>query len=436
MMDARRLIIQKRDGGELSAESIKWLSAGIADGTVTDSQAGALAMAVLLNGMTTDERVALTQGFKESGKVLEWDVDGPVVDKHSTGGLGDNVSLVLAPALAACGAYVPMISGRGLGHTGGTLDKMESIPGYQAIQESGPLRRIVEEHGAAIVGASSDLAPADRRLYAIRDIAGAVESVDLITASILSKKLAEGIEALALDVKCGSGAFMKTPETAHELAKSLADVANGAGCRAEAIITDMSEPLASAAGNSLEVINALDLMTGHEADNRLWDVTMELGAALLKMGGLAQTGEEGRGKLSEALGSGRAAERFAAMAAAMGGPPDLLERYREILPAVPVVEDIESPAEGHIASMDTEAIGYAVIDLGGGRRAEGDRIDHGVGFDQILGIGARVSPGDALMRVHAGDESQAAQAREAILKAVRISESPPEESPLVIGRVG
>src|SRR5690606_15628294 len=261
-MDARQIIAGVRDRKGLPAEAATWFASGLASGAVTDAQAGAFAMAVLLNRLDDTERVAWTLAMRDSGSVLDWNLPGPVVDKHSTGGIGDSTSILLAPALAACGAYVPMISGRGLGHTGGTLDKLEAIPGYRTDVTVEELRRLVRDVGCAIVGATADVAPADRRLYAIRDVTGTVESIDLITASILSKMVAAGLESLILDVKVDSGAFMKTIEDARALAHALVDTANGAGCRTAALITDMDQPLASTAGNALEVIEAMETMTG------------------------------------------------------------------------------------------------------------------------------------------------------------------------------
>ena len=275
--------------------------------------------------MSLEERVALTEAMRDSGQVMRWDLPGPVVDKHSTGGVGDNVSLMLAPALAACGVYVPMISGRGLGHTGGTLDKFDSIPGYTTQPDADLFRKVVSDVGCAIIGQTDDLAPADKKLYAIRDVTGTVESVDLITASILSKKLASGLDALILDVKCGNGAFMATPEDADELARSLVQVANGAGCRTSALLTDMNEPLASAAGNAVEMANACAFLTGHEVDPRLWDVTVALGGEALALAGVTPDAEIGRLKISESIETGAAAEKFGRMVAELGGPADFMD---------------------------------------------------------------------------------------------------------------
>jgi thymidine phosphorylase len=351
--------------------------------------------------MDVGERVALTLAMRDSGEVLAWDLPGPVVDKHSSGGVGDNVSLMLAPALAACGAYVPMISGRGLGHTGGTLDKFDAIPGYATQPDAGTLRRVVAEVGCAVIGQTAEIAPADRRLYAIRDVTATVESIDLITASILSKKLAAGLDALILDVKVGSGAFMATLEEARALARSLVDVANGAGCLTRALITDMNEPLATAAGNALEMANAVRFLRGEEIDGRLWDVTVALGAEALAQAGLAADVADGAEQVREAFRSGRAAERFDRMVAALGGPSDFLENMDGHLRRASIMADVPAGRPGYVAAIDGRALGLAVVELGGGRRRAADRIDHGVGFVGLVGLGARVEADVPIARLPA-----------------------------------
>ncbi|WP_461308277.1 thymidine phosphorylase, partial [Albidovulum sp.] len=372
-MDARSIIAALRDGRGLPAEAARWFARGLASGEVTDAQAGAFAMAVFLKGLSEEERVGWTEAMRDSGRVLDWSLPGPVVDKHSTGGIGDSTSLLLAPALAACGAFVPMISGRGLGHTGGTLDKLESIPGYRCNVEVEELRRLVGEIGCAIVGASADIAPADRRLYAVRDVTGTVESIDLITASILSKKLAAGLEALILDVKVGTGAFMATMDRAEALARALVTTANGAGCRTAALITDMNQPLAASAGNALEVLEVMETLTGMAVSQRLWDATVALGAEALVLCGLAGDALEGKDQIEDALDSGRAAEIFGRMVAALGGPADFVDHYPDRLPAARVLRDVEAPDAGHVAAIDGRALGEVVVRLGGGRLREGDR---------------------------------------------------------------
>ncbi|MEM7268578.1 MAG: thymidine phosphorylase [Pseudomonadota bacterium] len=431
-MLAQEVIRKKRDGEELTAEEIGVIVGGLASGGTSGEQAAAFAMAVLLKGMKLGERVLLTEAMRDSGEVMRWDLGGPIVDKHSTGGVGDNVSLMLAPALAVCGAFVPMISGRGLGHTGGTLDKFDSIPGYQTQPEPDLFRDVVWDVGCAIIGQTDALAPADKRLYAIRDVTGTVESIDLITASILSKKLASGLDALILDVKCGNGAFMATEEDARELATSLVKVANGAGCRTAAQMTDMNEPLASAAGNAVEVWNACAFLTGAEIDPRLWDVTVALGGAALSLAGLAADDAEGARRMAEAFESGAAAERFGRMVSALGGPTDFMERFAEHLPEAPVIRDVVADQAGFVAGIASREVGLAVIELGGGRRVSADTIDHSVGFDQLVGIGAAIEPGDVLGRVHAADEAVADAQGEALARAFQISEAPPSP-PEVLG---
>ena len=434
-MDARAIIAKIRDGTAPTADELRWFAAGLADGGVSDAQAGAFAMAVLLKGLGEGGRVALTRAMRDSGDVLHWDLPGPVVDKHSTGGIGDCVSLLLAPALAACGAYVPMISGRGLGHTGGTLDKLEAIPGFRTGLSEDQFRRQVGDVGCAIVAASADLAPADRRLYAIRDVSGTVESIDLITASILSKKLAAGLEALVLDVKCGSGAFMKSQADAEALARALVRTAQGAGCMTSALVTDMTQPLATAAGNALEVIETMETLTGTSVNPALWDITCALGGEALALGGLAADPEDGAGRIGQALESGAAAEWFGRMVAAQGGPLDFVDRWADRLPAAPVVREVPSPAAGHVAAIDGQALGLAVVGLGGGRQREGDRINPSVGLSDLAGIGDEIGAGDPLAMVHAATEAQAAEAVASVQRAYRLQSAPPVEPPLILKRI-
>jgi len=435
-MDARSILSRKRDGEALSAAELRWFARGLASGAVTDAQAGAFAMAVLLNGMEAAERVALTLAMRDSGRVQRWALPGPVLDKHSTGGIGDNVSLMLAPALAACGAFVPMISGRGLGHTGGTLDKLDAIPGYRSEVPVEEMRAVVEAVGCAIVGAGADIAPADKRLYAIRDVTGTVESIDLICASILSKKLAAGLEGLVLDVKIGSGAFLPEPEAGAALAEALVSVAGGAGCRTVALTTDMNEPLASCAGNALELANAVAFLRGESVDGRLRDVTLALGGALLESGGLAEGAAEGREMIAAVFENGAAAERFARMVAALGGPADLLERPGAHLPSAPVVAEATAPRAGFVTGIDTRALGLAVVALGGGRHRQGDAVDPRVGLSDLAGRGARLEAGDPLARVHAADAAAAEAAQAALRAAYRIGDTAPAENPLILQRFG
>ncbi len=434
-MDARAIIATIRDGGVPPAEALIWFAAGLASGAVTDAQAGAFAMAVLLKGLGEAGRVALAKGMRDSGQVLAWDLPGPVLDKHSTGGIGDCVSLLLAPALAACGAYVPMISGRGLGHTGGTLDKLEAIPGFRTGLAEDQLRRQMKEIRCAIVSASAEIAPADRRLYAIRDVTATVESIDLITASILSKKLAAGLEALVLDVKCGSGAFMKTLEDAEALARALVFTAQGAGCMTSALITDMSQPLATAAGNALEVTEVMETLTGTSVNAALWDLTVALGGEALALGGIAADALDGEGRISQALESGAAADAFGRMVAAQGGPADFVDRWPDRLPAATVIREVPCPRQGFVQTVNGEALGLAVVRLGGGRQREGDKINPSVGLSDLAGIGEDIGPGDPLCMVHAATEAQAEDAIRAVQAAYTMGDNAPHDPLLVLKRI-
>ena len=431
----QEIIAAKRDGKALSADEIRFMVAGLTDETISEGQIAAFAMAIFFRGMTKDERVALTLAMRDSGEVLAWDLPGPVVDKHSTGGVGDNVSLMLAPALAACGAYVPMISGRGLGHTGGTLDKFDAIPGYATQPDAATFRRVVAEAGCAIIGQTADIAPADRRFYAIRDVTGTVESIDLITASVLSKKLAAGLDALVLDVKTGTGAFMARREDAQAQALALVEVANGAGCRTSALITDMNEPLASAAGNALEMANAARFLRMEAVDARLWDVTVALGAESLARAGLAETPEAGAERMRAAFESGRAAERFGRMVAALGGPADFLEDFEAHLRAAPEAGDVLAGEAGFITAIDTRALGLAVVELGGGRRRASDAIDHSVGLENLAGVGLAVEPDTPLARVHAADAAGLEAALARVRAAYVLGAEAPEPAPLIVGRI-
>ncbi|MCC6008540.1 MAG: thymidine phosphorylase [Rhodobacteraceae bacterium] len=435
-MDARSIIAAKRAGATLSGSELGWFARGLASGAVSDAQAGAFAMAVLWRGLSRSERVALTLAMRDSGEVMRWDLPGPVLDKHSTGGVGDLVSLALAPMLAACGAFVPMLSGRGLGHTGGTLDKLEAIPGYRAEADAERLSRVVRAAGCAIVGATSALAPADRRLYAVRDVTATVESLDLIVSSILSKKLAAGLEGLVLDVKQGSGAFLPGAEEARALATALVETAGGAGCPTVALITDMDAPLAPVAGNALEVGWACAFLSGAHRHSRTGEVTLALGEALLVLGGLARKADEARARLLAALDSGAAAERFGKMVAGLGGPADLMEAPNRHLPRATIVRDVPSRGAGHVAAIDTRALGLAVVALGGGRARESDPIDPAVGLSDIAAPGAALTRGAPLARVHASSPAAADAAVVAVQAAFSLADAAPPARPLVSGRVG
>lgn len=432
----QEIIRAKRDGGKLAAGEITAFIAGLTSGSVTEGQAAAFAMAVFFNGMGREEVVALTLAMRDSGDVLDWsDLPGPVSDKHSTGGVGDNVSLMLAPIVAACGAYVPMISGRGLGHTGGTLDKMDSIPGYVSQPDLALFRKAVIETGAAIIGQTADLAPADRRLYGIRDVTATVESVPLITASILSKKLAAGLKSLVLDVKVGNGAFMEKSRDATALATSLVEVANGAGLKASALITGMNEPLASAAGNAVEVQNAVDFLTGRLRDKRLEDVTLALAAEMLQLAGLASSNQDGFRRAGEALEGGRAAAVFARMVSVLGGPADFIEKPEKYLPKAPLEWPVKAQQAGFVTGVATRAIGLAVVELGGGRTRPEDKVDHAVGLTHLLPVGAEVRRGDTLALVHARNEDDLGRASAAVVGAYAIGPSRPSLDKVILRRV-
>lgn len=419
-----------RHGETLDPDALQWFARGLADGRVSDAQAGAFAMAVCLRGLRGEGRVALTLAMRDSGKVLRWDVDGPVLDKHSTGGVGDCVSLVLAPALAACGAYVPMISGRGLGHTGGTLDKLEAIPGVCTQVDSDRLRAILVQTGCAIVGASPEIAPADRRLYAVRDVTSTVDSLDLITASILSKKLAAGLSGLVLDVKMGSGGFMKDIAAARALAKALVDTANAAGCPTRALISDMSQPLVPSLGNALEVAEAMRVLTG-EAQGPLSALSSALGGSLIARSGLASDEQAGTRAIEAALASGTAAERFGRMIAALGGPVGFVEDWTRFLPEAPVIREVAAPRSGIVQAIDGEMLGTAVVALGGGRAVETDAIDPAVGLAQVVRLGAMVEKGEPLAVVHAARDDAAEAAAETLRIAIRIEDAAPQVPELI-----
>lgn len=426
----------KRDRQRLSAAGLTAFVTGMATGAVSESQIGAFAMAVFLNGMSREEVVALTLAMRDSGAVLDWsDLPGPVCDKHSTGGVGDNVSLIVAPIVAACGVYVPMVAGRGLGHTGGTIDKMESIPGYVVEPARERFCRAVRETGCAIVGRSADLAPASGRLRAVRGATATLESVPLITASILSGKLAEGLDSLVLDVKVGNGAFMEKSREAAELATSLVETANGAGLAATALLTDMGQPLAPAVGNALEVASAVDFLTGRLRERRLEEVVMALAAEMLLSCGRAGTHQQAATLAAEALGSGSAAAVFERMVAALGGPADFVEKADRHLVPAPVERAVRAPHGGYVREIATRELGLAAVGLGGGRRAPGDRIDPAAGLSRLLPVGAEVAAGDALALVHARDEAAAERAVAAVAAAYGLGERRPSARKTILRRI-
>jgi thymidine phosphorylase len=441
----QEVIRAKRDGRALTDQEIAFFVAGITDGSISDGQAAAFAMAVLFRGMTRGEVIALTRGMRDSGTVLDWsdaDLPGPALDKHSTGGVGDKVSLMLAPIVAACGGAVPMISGRGLGHSGGTLDKMDAIAGYTTAPDNATFRRVVREVGCAIIGQTADLAPADRRLYAIRDVTATVESIPLITSSILSKKLAAGLRGLVMDVKFGSGAFMATREDGRALAESVVAVANGAGCRTTALLTDMNQVLGRAAGNAVEVREAIAYLASEDEpearggrEPRQHEVTVALSAELLVTGGLFADALTAREACERALATGAAAERFARMIAALGGPTDLLERPDVYLPSPEITLPALPERAGFVVAEDTRAIGLAIVGMGGGRVRADQQIDHAVGFTRFAPVGAAVGPDRPICLVHARSAAQAEAAAGEIRAAVVIGDAPPKPAPVVVERI-
>ncbi|WP_409310302.1 thymidine phosphorylase [Pectobacterium sp. B1J-3] len=434
----QEIIRKKRDGNVLSAEEIRFFINGIRDNTVSEGQIAALAMTIYFHDMSMEERVALTLAMRDSGTVLDWkglNLNGPLVDKHSTGGVGDVTSLMLGPMVAACGGYVPMISGRGLGHTGGTLDKLESIPGLDIFPNDSEFRHIIQQVGVAIIGQTSSLAPADKRFYATRDITATVDSIPLITASILAKKLAEGLDALVMDVKVGSGAFMPTYEQSEQLAQAIVGVANKAGCRTSALLTDMNQVLASSAGNALEVREAVRFLTGEHRNPRLYHVTMALCEEMLLAGGLAESSTDARHRLQTVLDNGKAAEVFGRMIAAQCGPTDFIEHYTRYLPAATLSKPVFAEHDGIVTAMDARALGMAVVALGGGRRQANDTIDHSVGLDEITCLGSRVDQQQPLAVIHANTEAQWQDAADAVRAAVTLGEVEPESTPIVYRRI-
>jgi thymidine phosphorylase len=429
----QEVIRKKRDGVELPREDIQRFVHGVTEGSVGEGQVAAFAMATLLKGMTLAECVALTTSMRDSGDTLAWDdLPGPVVDKHSTGGVGDLVSLVFGPLVAACGGFVPMISGRGLGHTGGTLDKLESIPGYNATPPPDVFRKVVRTCGVAIIGQTAALAPADKKIYAVRDITATVESIDLITASILSKKLAAGLHFLVMDVKCGNGAFMPTREVARSLAQRIVEVAIGAGMPTSALITDMDQPLASAAGNALEVSEAVAFLRDGRANPRLREVTLALSERMLLVSGLAKSQPEAAEMLGRVLTNGRAAEFFNRMVHGLGGPPDFVEHPERYLPKAPVVLEVHATDTGFVTRMNTRDLGLAVVALGGGRSRVEDIVDPAVGIVFHVALGDRVTLGQTLAVIHARHESQAQAAARTLTDNIVLGPQPlATESPVL-----
>ncbi len=438
MLFPQEIIYRKREGKTLTTEEINFMVTGLLKNEVTDSQISALAMAIFFRGMTAEECGALTKSMTASGKTMAWpkaDFHGPILDKHSTGGVGDKVSLMLAPMVAACGGFVPMISGRSLGHTGGTLDKLHTIPGYNAQPNPLLLQKTLKQAGCAIIGQTDDLAPADRRIYAIRDITGTVESIPLITASILSKKLAAGLQGLVMDVKWGNAALMKQLPQAKALAISLIHTAKAAGLPTRALITDMNQPLGLSAGNSVEIIETIQYLTGNPRDPRLHAVVLALGIDMLLLGKLAHSADDARQKLQKSLDSGQAAEIFQKMVGLLGGPTDLLKNYPKYLAVAKIIKPVPAPISGYIHSINTRQLGIVIMMLGGGRIKPQDVIDPAVGLTHIQGVGMKISKNDPLLMIHASSQSQADQAALEVQNAYMISQQPCNPPALIVERL-
>ncbi len=433
-MRIAEIIRKKRDGGALNDAEIDRFVSALASDALPPEQAAAFAMAVFFRSMTADEISTLTLAMARSGDVIDWrneSLPGPIVDKHSTGGVGDKVSFALAPIAAACGCFVPMISGRGLGHSGGTLDKIESIPGYRVQPDTETFKRVVRDVGCAIIGQTGSLAPADRRLYAIRDVTATVESIPLITASILSKKIAAGNHALVMDIKTGSGAFMPSLEAAVALAQSIVSTGNKANLKTRALITDMAEPLGLTAGNAVEIAEIVDYLTGARREPRLHGVVKSLCMEMLLMTGIEKDADVAAERIENALASGRAAEKFGQMIAALGGPADFMEKSETYLPAATCSAPIMAEQEGYLSAIDTRRVGLAIVDLGGGRARVDDTLDLSVGFTEIAPIGAAIGLDRPLAIAHAADEATLARAVNAYLGAATISDEKPDARPLI-----
>jgi pyrimidine-nucleoside phosphorylase len=424
-MRAVEIIRKKRDGHALAPAEIEAFVAAATNGTWPTYQISTLLMAIVLRGMTADETAHLTAAMVHSGVRLDWsDLPGPKVDKHSTGGVGDKTSLILAPLAAACGVVVPMMSGRGLGHTGGTLDKLESIPSFRVGLSLAEFRTALRRVGCALIGQTAEIAPADKVLYALRDVTATVESLPLISGSIMSKKIAEGIDGLVLDVKCGRGAFMKTLPDARALAESLVTIGSANGVRTQALITAMDTPLGRMVGNSLEVIEAIETLKGKgPADLKMLSLT--LAARMVRLGGLADSEEKAEALVRDALTSGRGLEKFRQIIEQQGGDPRVIDDYKRFLPSRPNGSAITAERAGYLVDLDAELIGRAAMVLGAGRDKVEDQIDPGVGAILHAKPGEQVSAGQTLVELHYRDAGRLSEARELVRRAIRIADEPP-----------
>lgn len=430
-MRAYDIIKKKRDGHSLTRDELESFLRAYLEGEIPDYQVSAFLMAVLFRGMTSEETVSLTEILLNSGQVLDLsDILGPKVDKHSTGGVGDKVSLILAPLAASAGIVVPMMSGRGLGHTGGTLDKLESIPGFRTRLSIKEFKEILAKVGCAMIGFSEEMAPLDRKLYALRDVTATIESIPLITSSIMSKKLSEGIQGLVLDVKVGSGAFMKDLESARVLAKTMVEIGNSFGVKTIAAITDMNEPLGMTVGNSLEVVESIDALRGRGPED-LMDVTLYLGALMLKVAGIETDLEAGIERLKRLIEDGSALRKFQEMVQQQGGNPMIIERVT-LLPHSCLSVDILSKQKGYIQSMDAEAIGTASMILGAGRETMDSEIDPAAGILLKKKVGDFVEEGDVICSFCTSDEAVVKKAEEIFLNALTFGEKPPERRKMII----
>lgn len=433
-MRAVDIIAKKRDGRVLTRDEISFFVAGVTDGSWAEYQASSLLMAIVLRGMTPEETAWLTDAMVTSGvRVNLSQISGVKVDKHSTGGVGDKTSLILAPLVASCGLPVPMMSGRGLGHTGGTLDKLEAIPGFCVRLSLEEMTRALERVGCAMIGQTEHIAPADRRLYALRDVTGTIESIPLISASIMSKKIAAGIDALVLDVKTGSGAFMKTEADSRRLAESLVAIGNASGVKTEALITDMEVPLGRAVGNSLEVIECIEAMRGNGPAD-LMEVTMALTVSMLIFGGVATTPEDARRKAQHAIDSGAALDRFRRIIETQGGDPDVVDDVSR-LPRVEKRRVIKATRSGYLIRMDAELVGRASVVLGAGRDRVEDPVDPAVGILVNVKPGAQIRAGDALLEILYRDDMRLERAAALATSAIVIGDEPPADRPLILGKV-
>jgi pyrimidine-nucleoside phosphorylase len=432
------VIRKKRDGLSLSREEIDFFIDGVTSGRIADYQVSALLMAIYLNGMNHAEQQALTEAMLNSGNILDFsDIPKPKADKHSTGGVGDKTSIIIAPLVAACGVCVPMISGRGLGHTGGTLDKLESIPGYRVALSATEFKQVLDQVGYAMAGQTAELAPADKKMYALRDATATVEAIPLIVASIISKKGAAGLDAMIIDVKVGNGAFMREEARARDLAHALVSTGNSCGIKTRALLTDMNQPLGGAVGNSLEIEECINLLRGeaNEAAGPVLELSLELSAHMLLLANVEQTIESARARLEDVLQSGKALECLRQNIAAQGGEPRVCDAPGEFLPLVRETVKVESPRSGFITKVDTTEIGHAIAAIGGGRVRIEDTVDPTVGFTSELKLGDQVGAGEAIGIVYCADAAAAAEAARRIQAAYHIGDKPDAQPPKLVKEI-